>query len=83
MDMPNKQILTTSGHSFGHQSGLDESSGRDSTMFLYGIAFHVYLMFSKKSTNTRCSQIFTKELTFCEKGMLLKNIEKRKRLRPA
>ena len=32
-------ILTNSGHRFGHKSGLDETSGRISTTFLHGIAF--------------------------------------------
>ena len=40
-------LLTNIGHRLGHQSGLDESSRRTSTVFLYGIAFHVYVVFSK------------------------------------
>ena len=34
-------------HRLGHQSGLDESSGRNSATFLHGIVFPVYLVFSK------------------------------------
>ena len=47
-DMPNIQnLLTIIGHCFGHQSGIDESSGRSSTIFLSGIAFRVYLLFAQ------------------------------------
>ena len=47
-DMPNiHDMLTNIGHRVGHQSGLDERSGRSSTTFLYGTAFRVYFMFSK------------------------------------
>ena len=47
-DMPNiHNIFANVGHRFGHQSGLDESSGRKSTTFRLRIAFRVYLMFSK------------------------------------
>ena len=47
-DMPNMHIiLTLLGHRFGHQLGLDESSGRNSTTFLHGIAFRVYEFFPK------------------------------------
>ena len=47
-DMPNiRNILTIIGHRFGRQSGLDESSGRNSTIVLYGIAFRVSFVFSK------------------------------------
>ena len=45
-DMRNiHDILTTIGHRFGHQSGLDESSGQVSTIFRHGIAIRVCLMF--------------------------------------
>ena len=40
-------ISTIVGHRFGHQSGVDDSSGRNSITILHGIAFHIYLMFSK------------------------------------
>ena len=40
-------MFTNTGHRLGHQSGPDESSGRISTTFLHGIAFHVYVMFSE------------------------------------
>ena len=46
-------LLTSIGHRFGHQSGLDESSGRNSTTCLHGIAFRVYLVFSKIDKNTK------------------------------
>ena len=45
-------ILTIIGHRFGHLSGLDESSARDSSIFLHGIAFRVYLASSKTIENT-------------------------------
>ena len=38
---------------FCHQSGLDESSGRNSTTPLHGIAFPIYLVFSKISIITK------------------------------
>ena len=44
-------LLRTNGHRFGHPSGLDESSGRNSTTFRHRIAFRVYLVFSKISKN--------------------------------
>ena len=40
-------ILTNIEHRFGHQSGLDESLRRNSTTFLHGVAFRVYLKFQK------------------------------------
>ena len=44
-NMPNIQnVLTNIGHRLGHQSGLDESSGRISTTFLYGIEFRVHFV---------------------------------------
>ena len=58
--MPNiHNILTIIGHRFGHQSGLDESSGGKFTTFLHGIGFRVYLVFSKIDTNTAYLLIFT------------------------
>ena len=48
-DMPNIHnmmlLLLTIGHRFGHQSGLDESSGRNSPAFLHGFAIRIYLVF--------------------------------------
>ena len=44
-------MLANIGHRFGHQSGLDESSERNSTTFLHAIAFRVYLVFSKTGKN--------------------------------
>ena len=44
-DMPYiHNLLPNIGHRFGHQAGLDESSGRISTLFLRGIASCVYFM---------------------------------------
>ena len=46
--MPNiYDTLTIIGHRFGHQSGLDKSSGRNSTVCLHGIVSRIYLMFSQ------------------------------------
>ena len=42
-----KHILTIIEHRFGHQSGLYESSGRQSSIFRNCVAFRVYLMISK------------------------------------
>ena len=42
-------ILIIIGHRFGHRSGLDESSGRNSTTILHGIAFPFCLVFSEIS----------------------------------
>ena len=51
-DMQNTHnILTNIGHRFGHQSGLYESSGLNSTSFLFGFALHVYLVFSQIGKN--------------------------------
>ena len=47
-DMSNiYNVLPFIGHRFGHQSGLDEISGRISAISLYGIAVRLYLVFSK------------------------------------
>ena len=43
-------IFTILGLRFDHQSGLDDSSGRNWTSFPYGIQFRVYLMFHKQVT---------------------------------
>ena len=45
-----QNVLTIIGHRFGHPWGLDKSSGRNSTTFLYGIAFRVHLVFAKLVT---------------------------------
>ena len=45
------KILTSIGHSFCHQVGLDVSSGHNSAAILNVLAFHVYLMFFKKTIN--------------------------------
>ena len=51
--MPNmNNTLTTIGHRFGHQSGLDGSSGRNSFTFPHGIALHVFLLLAE-ITNTK------------------------------
>ena len=72
-------VLTNIGHRFVHQSGLDQSSGRNSAMFRLRIAFRVYLMFSQIDKNTKYCQICQKH-TFKQKGMSKK---KEKRLRQA
>ena len=47
-DMPNiHNTLTSIGHRFGHQLGLDESSRRNSTTYLLGVTSHGYVMFSE------------------------------------
>ena len=52
-DIPNiNKILTNLGHRFVHQSGQDESSGRNSTFFGNRIAFRVYVVYSQIGTNT-------------------------------
>ena len=56
-------MLTIAGHRFGHQSGLDENSGRKSTTCLHGIASRAYF------TSTKYLQLFTKDALF-QKGML-------------
>ena len=52
--VPNMQnmhnMLANVGHRVGHQTGLDENSGRNSTTFLNGFAFRGYLVFSKICT---------------------------------
>ena len=48
--------------SFGHQSGLDESQGRNSTTFLHGIVFRVY--FSSIGENQKCCQMLTNTCLF-------------------
>ena len=49
---PNVQnVLSNVGHRFGHQLGLDESSGRNYTTFLFGSAFRIYSMFVEISEN--------------------------------
>ena len=53
------QFLTICGHLFGHQSGLDESSGQNSAAFLNASAFRVYVMFSKVCTNTTYWQLLS------------------------
>ena len=71
--MPNLlNILTITGHRFGHQSGLDESSGRNSTAFMHGLAFRIYLVFSPKAKNTKYQHILPQTSLF-QKGMSYKN----------
>ena len=62
------QILTNIGHRVGHQSGLYESSGRNSTIFLHGIAFRVYLVFSKIGKHSTHWQTLPKTYIY-QKGM--------------
>ena len=60
-DMRNiHSLLTITGHLYGHQSGLDERSGRNSTIFLHGVALHVYLVFSQIGKHITYLQILTK-----------------------
>ena len=67
--MPNMHdVLTISGHRFGHQSGIDESSRRNPITCLHRIAFRVYLMFSKLAYNKWSQHILTKTDLF-QKGM--------------
>ena len=48
------------GYRFGHQSGLDESSGRHSTIFLHGIALRVCFVFSSIGNNTKYLRMLPK-----------------------
>ena len=49
-DVPNMyNILIIIGHRFGHQSGLDETSGRFSTTILHGTAFPIDLVLNRKT----------------------------------
>ena len=41
-----QNILTNVGHRVGHQSSLDESSERNMTTFLHGIAIRVFGVFT-------------------------------------
>ena len=52
-DMPNIHIQFSDNYwtSFWSPMGLDESSGRNPTTFLHGIAFRVYLVFCKHMHN--------------------------------
>ena len=68
------------GHCFGHQSGLDESSRLNSTTFLHGIAFRIYLAFPEIRTNSTYDQILTKT-AFSQNPK--KNINNEKGLRQA
>ena len=47
-----RRILTNIGHRSVHQSGLDESSGRNPTIIRDGVAFRVYFMFSQIGKGT-------------------------------
>ena len=59
-------ILTNIGHRSGHQSGLDESSGRNPTTFLYGVAFRVYFVLAKY-IKTQHIDHYVRKLTFFTK----------------
>ena len=53
-NIPNiDKTFTNIGHRFGHQSGLDESLRRKSSIFRLRIAFRVYLRFSQIGKNTK------------------------------
>ena len=61
------KILTNIGHRFVHQSGLDESSGRNSTSFRHRNAFRVYSVFSKIGGNCQYDKTdkgFVKHISF-------------------
>ena len=45
------------GHRVGHQSGVDESSGKNAAAILNVFAFHVYLVFSEIGNSTTHLQI--------------------------
>ena len=82
-DMPNiHNIMTNIGHRFHHQSGLDESSGRNSITCLHGIVFRVCLKFSKIRKNPkRHSMCYCIKLWFAKNVVLQK--KKKKCLRQA
>ena len=64
-------ILTVIGHRVGHQSGLDESSGRNSTIFLLELRSASIRCFLRRVLkNNTTQQILTKDVIF-EKGMSL------------
>ena len=62
-------VLTIIGYRFGHQSGLDESSGRNLNIFPHGFALLVYFVFSKIGKTHKTLQILTKADMF-QKGVL-------------
>ena len=67
-DMPNiRNMLTIIGQRFGSQSGPDESSARNSTTFLHGIAFRVYLVISKIRKNTKRATHIKQKLPYLGK----------------
>ena len=69
-DTPNMHnTLTMLGYRFGHQSGLDESPGRNSSFFLHGIEFHVYFVLLAIDRNFTYLQTFTKHV-IKQKGIL-------------
>ena len=60
------------GHRLRQQPGLDESSGRNLETFLHGVAFSVYLMFSKTGKNTWCWHIVANH--FLQKRYVFKKL---------
>ena len=62
-------MITTIGHRFGHQSGLDEGSGQTSAAILNVFVFRVYLFFSTiiKALNIVNCSIFADMATFQQK----------------
>ena len=70
------------GHRLGQQSGLYESSGRYSTIFLHGLVFRVYLALAKIGNNTKYSQIVSTYAVYLKK-QVLHNKQNEKRLRQA
>ena len=67
-------ILKTIAHRVGQQSGLDESSGRKSTIFPHGIAFRIYLTFSKIGKNIDYSQLSTYTYFFWKRHVVQKHM---------
>ena len=88
-DTPNiRKMFTNIAHRFVHQSGLDESSGRNSTTFRHRIAFRVHFVVSKISrtltiTNTYPHPSRKTEYNQLEIKWYVVSQEKQKRLRQA
>ena len=70
-DMPNiHNIWVHIGHRFGHQAGLDKSSGRNSTTFVYGIEFQVFWGLQRYAQSSDIPKnVFVKHGSFWEKRL--------------
>ena len=80
--VPNMQsihnVLTIIGHRFGHRSGVYQSSGRNPTIFLYGIAFRVYLVISKiREKYCKSTSITNNNIHFSKTNVVFQQNEKR------